>query len=73
MQLFGVHVGSMWSPCGVYVDSMWSHGVHMESMGECKVHSKTLTLTQGKGFYEGMEILTLTLTVILVPLGFVRL
>jgi hypothetical protein len=24
----------LWSP----VESMWSYGVHMESMGECKVH-----------------------------------
>ena len=29
---------STWSP----VESMWSYGVHMESMGECKVHEMYL-------------------------------
>jgi hypothetical protein len=58
--LCGVHVESMWSLCGVQgcppkkgnflystwspVESMWSYGVHMESMGECKVHDTAPTL-----------------------------
>jgi hypothetical protein len=35
------YVDSMWTPCGsiwTLVESMWSYGVHMESMGEGKVH-----------------------------------
>jgi hypothetical protein len=40
-------VDSMWTPCGLHVDSMWtlvesiwSYGVHMESIGQGKVHMK---------------------------------
>jgi hypothetical protein len=55
--LYGVHntiikictvLCLVWTPCGLHVDSMWtlvesiwSYGVHMESMGQSKVHDKS--------------------------------